>query len=242
MWVPLPSTPHPTSCHPGRLASPVPATTYLKMVSPLGKPGKTWVPLHPLCPHGQDKGRERLRSGRCPVPGCGGEAGVGKGLSAGSRLPGVQQIFPRLLAECSSSCPSCLPGPPASTQKKAHLARGLRSNLGLLTIHTAPHHTLSSCPPTGSSSLNGVCLSQLPRVGSALLFLQLGHCLLARVLEGSIPAPRSGLRPPQSWGATYTIQPCLPSLIFYKIPTADKPAFLCYHLILSLFREGRGQG
>lgn len=159
------------------------------------------------------------------------------------RLQTPQQIFPRLLAECSSSCPSCLPGPPASTQKKAHLARGLRSNLGLLTIHTAPHHTLSSCPPTGSSSLNGVCLSQLPRVGSALLFLQLGHCLLSRVLEGSIPAPRSGLRPPQSWGATYTIQPCLPSLIFYKIPTADKPAFLCYHLILSLSSErGGGQG
>lgn len=58
VWVPLPSTPHPTSCHPGRLASPVPLTTYLKMVSPLGKPGKTWVPLHPLCPHGQDKWRE----------------------------------------------------------------------------------------------------------------------------------------------------------------------------------------
>lgn len=66
--------------------------------------------------------------------------------------------------------------------------------------HSTPPHTLILPPPTGSSSLNGVCLSQLPRVGSALLFLQLGHCLLARVLEGSIPAHRSGLRPPQPWG------------------------------------------
>lgn len=74
------------------------------------------------------------------------------------------------------------------------------------------------------------------------MFLQLGHCLLACVLEGSILASRSGLRDHHSLGdATHTIQPCLPSLIFYKIPTAGNPAFttlLSYKL--SLYREGRG--
>lgn len=102
-------------------------------------------------------------------------------------------------------------------------------------------HTLI-LPPTGSSSLNGVRLSQLLIVGSAPLSLQLGHCLLARVFEGSILASRSGLRDHHSLREA-THHPALsPFLIFYKIPTAGNPAFttlLSYNLSL---QRGEGAG